>query len=119
MKEVLKLIIDSFRYPGDIRGHHFSRRIAILKVFVKIRLSNIMLDLGLYDLIHTIFQYFLVRIKEEHNADVIAAMKIIMIMTVKESDAHFQPLQHMLLAISSREQKIFTTSYELVNNVLK
>ncbi|GLJ37448.1 hypothetical protein SUGI_0760860 [Cryptomeria japonica] len=97
MKEVLQLVVDSFQYLGDIRAHYFPRRVAILKVFAKIRLSNIMLDLGLYDLIHTMFQHFLVTIKGEHNEDVIAAMKASMVIAINESDAHFQPLMHMLL----------------------
>ena len=42
-----------------------------------------------------------------------------MVMTMNESDAHFQPLLQMLLAISNKEQKVLKVACNLVNKVLK
>lgn len=81
--------------------------------------GNLLLDLRLYDVIHTTFHNLLGTIKEEHDANVIAAIENIMVMTINESDAHFQPLLQMLLAVSNREQKASKVACNLVNTVLK
>ena len=45
-------------------------------------LCNVMIDMRLYELIHTMFRNVLGAIKEEHNPNVTAAMENIMIMTI-------------------------------------
>ena len=75
---------------------------SILKIFAEIRLCNHILDMGLNGLTCTMFQYFLVTIRKEHDKDVIAAIKTIMVITINESDLHFQPIVHKLLTISGQ-----------------
>lgn len=60
MKEALRLIIDSYQDLDDFRNVHYSRRIAILKIFAGIRISNLLIDLELHDLIYDMFYHFLV-----------------------------------------------------------
>lgn len=40
-------------------------------------------------------------------------------MTINQSETHFQPLMHMLLAISRQEQEASNTACTLANKVLK
>lgn len=70
MKEVVQLIVDSFQHLVDDGSRHFPRRETILRAFVEVRLCNLLLDLGSYDLIHTIFQHFVGTIGEEHRANI-------------------------------------------------
>ena len=67
IKEVHHLIVDSFQYLGKINSRRFSRKVVIPKSFAEIELCDLLLALGLHDLINTKFQHFLGIIGKEHK----------------------------------------------------
>ena len=58
MKEVVQLIVDSYQHLSNSSSPQFPRRVTILKSFAEIRLCNLMLDMGLYNLIILWFKIY-------------------------------------------------------------
>lgn len=78
MIEILHLIIDNFKSLSDINGDSFGRRSTILENCANVKISNLLLDLDLQDLIHDIFHHFLVTIEECHDTKVLVEIERIM-----------------------------------------
>ncbi|GLJ43032.1 hypothetical protein SUGI_0893060 [Cryptomeria japonica] len=102
MKEVFYLIVDSFQ-DLDINNILYSQRVAILNNFAKNRLSSLLIELGLHDLIYNMFHHFLVTINNRHYKEIITALNTIMVMCINESDVLSQPILSMILAIYKQE----------------
>lgn len=78
MKEILWLFLDSFKDLDDITSPHFSRKVTILETFAQVRFGNIMLDLGLDDLIRKMYHHFFATVIKHHVDNFITAMQSIM-----------------------------------------
>jgi sister-chromatid-cohesion protein PDS5 len=98
MKEIFQLLVDSFQGLDDVTGSQFTRRVTILETFAKIRSGNIMIDMGLNDLILKMFHQFFATIRKYHASNVITAMHSIMTLIVNESDEVPQSLYSILSA---------------------
>ncbi|GLJ37293.1 hypothetical protein SUGI_0756450 [Cryptomeria japonica] len=117
MKEVLHLIVDSFQDLDDFINVHYSRRIAILKIFAGIPISNLLIDLELHDLIYDMFHHFLVTTNGRHVKEIVATMKTIMVLCINESDVISYPQLSMLIFVLKNEWVVSSTGGELVQGV--
>jgi sister-chromatid-cohesion protein PDS5 len=97
MKEIFQWLVDSFQGSDDVTCSEFTRRVTILETFSKIIYGNIMIHMGLNDLILKMFHQFFATIKEYHASIVITAMHSIMTLIVNESDEVLQSLYYILL----------------------
>jgi len=91
-------MVDSFQGLDDVTSSQFNRRVTKLETFAKIRYRNIMIDIGLNDLILIMFLQFFDAIREYHASNVITVMHSIMTLIVSESDEVLQPIYSILLA---------------------
>jgi sister-chromatid-cohesion protein PDS5 len=86
MKEIFRLLVDSFQGLDDAIGSQFIRRVTILETFAKLRSGNIMIDIGLNDPIIKMFHQLFATIRRYHANNVITTMHSIMTLIVNESD---------------------------------
>lgn len=96
MTKILHMIIENFQRLDDIISDPISRRFTILEICAKLKVSNLLLHLGLKDLIHNMFHHFLVTIKEHHDINIFSTMESIMISCIDGMDVISQPIISML-----------------------
>jgi hypothetical protein len=97
MKDVLDLIVKSFKDLGKMNSPSFAIRVSVLETVAEVRSCVIMLDLELNDLIIEMFEYFFSAVSENpYSEDVHASMQIIMTSILDESDDISQELLSVL-----------------------
>ena len=119
MIEILHLIVDNFQSLDDFSGDPFGRRSTILENCANVKVSNLLLDLELQNLIHGMFHHCLVTIKEDHDTKISVAMESLMISCIEEMDEISQPITSMLWVVCNLECIPSIAAYRLVSNVFK
>ena len=84
-----------------------------------VKVSNLLLDLKLQNLVHDMFHHFLVTIKEYHDTKVSVIMDSLVISCIEEMDEISQPIITMLWDVHNLECVPSIVAYRLVSNVFK
>jgi len=106
MKEILELIVESFRDLGEMNSPSFARRFSILKIVEDVQLTTVMVNLELNDLFLEMFKHFLAAVSQHaYSTDVYDSMKRIMGFALDESDDISQELLSVLLINLRREMR--------------
>lgn len=119
LRTIYQLLVDSFEGLRDVTCSHFSWRVAILETFAKARMSCILLDLDMNELVYEMFHHFIASAIEEHASNVIETMRDIINRIIEESNYIDQTLVSMLLNVWRQDLVASTTAHELVNSVIK
>ena len=81
--------------------------------------SNLLLDLGMQDLIHNMFHHILDTIQEHHDNKIFSSMESIVISCIEGMDVTSQPIITMLWAIHNQQCIPSIMTCRLVNNLFK
>ena len=81
------------------------------------KISNLLLDLELRNLVHDMFHHFLVTIKEDHDTKILVVMESLMISCIEERDEISQPITSMLWVVRNLECIPSIATYRFYSNI--
>ncbi|GLJ46140.1 hypothetical protein SUGI_0971990 [Cryptomeria japonica] len=119
LREVLQLIVESFRGFLYDECPTLGRKVKMLEVMARARSCYFFIDLGCDELILQLFQNFIASICENQGQVIFSYMGTIMILIIDGYVTIPQSLISMLMTILRQEQDVFKSAYELVNKVIK
>ena len=119
MKEVLQIMVVSFKGLDDIKNPYFSKRVKVLEVFAKFIFENIMLSMDFVDDIRKMFHIFWNVIDEVHPSSVLSSMQSIMSSVLYEDDAISKLVTNDLWVVWKGEQDVSPMAHELLRSLVE
>ncbi|XP_057735278.1 sister chromatid cohesion protein PDS5 homolog B isoform X2 [Arachis stenosperma] len=120
LREVFKLIVNSFADLADIASPYFSKRVKLLDTVAQLRCCVIMLEIDCVDLVLEMFNIFFSVVSDDSHDSLIYSMSSIMLNLLNESEEASQQLLEVILRNLIKGKKDATSAaYQLAASVIK
>ncbi|KAK7331159.1 hypothetical protein VNO77_25376 [Canavalia gladiata] len=120
LKDIFRLIVDTFSGLSDTSGPSFGQRVAMLETLAKYRSCVVMLDLECDDLVNEMFSTFFAVARDDLPESVLSSMQTIMVVLLEESEDVREDLLSILLStLGHNKRDVTAAARKLSMNAIK